>query len=119
VGRVHPPDIGAERQQIGYSPDRTVPAVHEIAFGVAATLVAILPLRAVLVPSSLPSLTRLDIAFGISVALLVALSVTWVIVWPQQTPAESPGRTQVTTTVTEGPPGNPNSAQPPIALSRR
>lgn len=79
---------------IEYSPDRTVPAVHEIAFGVAATLVAILPLRAVLVPSSLPNLTRLDIVFGIGIAFLVALSLAWVLVWSQRTPAEFPGRTE-------------------------
>jgi hypothetical protein len=45
---------------------------HEIIFGVAATLVAILPLRTVLVPSSLPGLTRLDIWFGLGIAGLVA-----------------------------------------------
>jgi hypothetical protein len=64
-----------------YRPERTVPAVYEIVFGVAAALVAILPLRAVLIPSSLPSLTRLDIFFGTGSALLVALSVTWIFVW--------------------------------------
>jgi hypothetical protein len=68
-------------------PDRKLPAVYEVAFGVAATLVAILPLRAVLVPSSLPSLTRLDIVFSTGVTLLVALSITWVFVWAK--PAEN------------------------------
>jgi hypothetical protein len=78
-----------------YSPAREVPAVYEIAFGVAATLVAILPLRAVLVPSSLPNLTRLDICFGTGAALLVALSVDWVFLWkrpenPQPSSEEHP-----------------------------
>lgn len=68
-----------------YVPARAAPAVHEIAFGVAATLVAILPLRAVLIPSSLPSLTRLDIVFSTGAALLVALSVSWVFVWKEET----------------------------------
>ena len=72
---------------IEYSPERTVPAVYEIVFGVAAALVAILPLRAVLIPAALPSLTRLDIFFGTGAALLVGLSVTWIFVWgPPQRP---------------------------------
>jgi hypothetical protein len=86
-----------------YSPERTVPAVYEIAFGVAATLVAILPLRAVLVPSSLPSLTRLDLVFGIGIALLVALSLTWVYVWSRPTPTESPEKAGATATTADGP----------------
>ncbi len=64
-----------------YVPERKIPAVYEIAFGVAAALVAILPLRAVLVPSSLPTLTRLDIVFSTGVTLLVALSLAWVFIW--------------------------------------
>lgn len=64
-----------------YTSERRLPAVYEVAFGVAATLVAILPLRAVLVPSSLPNLTRLDIVFSTGVTLLVALSLAWVFVW--------------------------------------
>ena len=64
-----------------YTPERKVPTVYEVAFGVAAALVAILPLRAVLVPSSLPTLTRLDIVFGLGTALLVALSLAWVFIW--------------------------------------
>lgn len=70
---------------IQYAPARAAPAVHEIAFGVAAALVAILPLRAVLIPSSLPSLTRLDIVFSMCAAFLVALSVSWVFVWKEET----------------------------------
>jgi hypothetical protein len=76
--------------RVHYSPERTVPSVHEIAFGVAATLVAILPLHMVLVPSSLPNLTQLDLFFGTGVALLVALSLTWVIIWSQREPAKAP-----------------------------
>jgi hypothetical protein len=70
---------------IQYAPARAAPTVHEIAFGVAAALVAILPLRAVLIPSSLPGLTRLDIVFSTGAALLVALSVSWVFVWKEET----------------------------------
>jgi hypothetical protein len=55
-----------------------VPEAHEVAFGVAATLVAILPLHTVLVPNSLPSPTRLDIYFGIGITLLVAVSILWI-----------------------------------------
>lgn len=67
-------------------PERKVPAVYEIAFGVAATLVAILPLRAVLIPSSLPSLTTLDTVFSTGIALLVALSLAWVFIWKSRLP---------------------------------
>ncbi|HUL24456.1 MAG TPA: hypothetical protein VLW44_01620 [Streptosporangiaceae bacterium] len=82
----------AAGKETSYSPAATAPAVYEIAFGVAAALVAILPLRAVLVPSSLPNLTRLDIVFSTGAALLVALSVVWVFVWKQQEVAESPAQ---------------------------
>ena len=54
----------------------------DVALGVAATVVAILPLRQVLVPSSLPGLTRLDIFFGLGISLLVALSIFIVIIIP-------------------------------------
>jgi hypothetical protein len=54
----------------------------DVALGVAATMVAILPLRLVLVPSTLPGLTRLDIIFGLGISLLVALSIFIVIIWP-------------------------------------
>ncbi|HUN36264.1 MAG TPA: hypothetical protein VMU95_30070 [Trebonia sp.] len=79
-------DVGG---RVEYSPERAVPNVHEIAFGVAATLVAILPLHMVLVPSSLPNLTQLDLFFGTGVALLVAGSLAWVIIWSQRKPAEA------------------------------
>jgi hypothetical protein len=100
---------------IEYSPERTVPAVYEIVFGVAAALVAILPLRAVLIPSSLPSLTRLDIFFGTGSALLVALSVTWIFAWgppPRRAPTpEKP--TNPTATVTRVERGAPEDAEAP------
>jgi hypothetical protein len=54
----------------------------DVALGVAATMVAILPLRQVLVPSSLPGLTRLDILFGLGISVLVALSIFIVIIIP-------------------------------------
>jgi hypothetical protein len=73
-----------------YIRQRNVPKAYEVAFGVAATMVAILPLRAVLVPSSLPSLTRLDLMFSTEVALLVALSIVWVITWPPASPGTRP-----------------------------
>lgn len=60
---------------------RSRPQAYEMAFGVAAALVAILPLRTVLVPSSLPGLTRLDIVFGIEAAVLVAGSILLAIIW--------------------------------------
>jgi hypothetical protein len=106
-------------ERLGFRPERKVPAVYEIAFGVAATLVAILPLRAVLVPSALPSLTRLDLVFGLGIASLVALSLTWVLVWSRPTPpesprkatpAESPGKTEGAATASNGPHGD--STQP-------
>src|SRR6266567_4360700 len=66
------------------------PRPFEVAFGVAATLVAILPLHAVLVPPSLPNTTRLDIYFGIGIAFLVASSVIWVIGTSADIPAQPP-----------------------------
>lgn len=79
------------RRKKDYEPDRKVPAVHEIAFGVGATLVAILPLRAVLIPSSLPSLTTLDTVFTTGIALLVALSLAWVFIWKSDVPPARSG----------------------------
>jgi hypothetical protein len=58
--------------------ERWVPGITDVAFGVAATMVAILPLRMVLVPNSLPGLTRLDILFGIEITFLVAASLLWI-----------------------------------------
>lgn len=58
---------------------KEIPKPYEVAFGVAATLVAILPLRSVLVPSTLPSPTRLDIFFGLGIIFLVVGSIIWVL----------------------------------------
>jgi hypothetical protein len=60
---------------------REDPDTNQIAFGVAATMIAILTLRSVLVPSAISDLTRIDFVFGTEVAALVALSVLWVNVW--------------------------------------
>jgi hypothetical protein len=79
-----------------YGLDQDPPEVHEIAFGVAAALVAILPLRAVLVPSSLPNLTRLDIVFSTEAALLVGLSLAWVLVWTEPKKNEKGSHQQAT-----------------------
>jgi hypothetical protein len=57
------------------------PKAYEVAFGVGATMVAILPLHAVLVPAALPGLTRLDIVFSTEIALLVGLSILAVAAW--------------------------------------
>jgi hypothetical protein len=58
----------------------------DAAFGLAAAMVAILPLHQVLVPSSIPGLTRLDLLFGLGICCLVAASILWVVVWlpPEQ-----------------------------------
>jgi hypothetical protein len=53
----------------------------DAAFGLAAALVAILPLHQVLIPSNIPDLTRLDVLFGVGICFLVAASVLWVVVW--------------------------------------
>ena len=60
-------------------PGREMPKHSEVAFGIVATLVAILPLRSVLVPSSLPSPTRLDIYIGLGAVFLVVSSIIWVV----------------------------------------
>jgi hypothetical protein len=65
-----------------------VPKHSEVAFGVAAALLAILPLRSVLVPSLLPIPTRLDLYLGLGAVGLVALSIVWVIFNP---PSNSDG----------------------------
>jgi hypothetical protein len=67
-----------QQKKSGKLPARSLPGATEVAFGVAATMVAILPLRAVLVPDSLPAPTRLDVVFGLQIALLVALSIIWI-----------------------------------------
>ena len=90
---------------VQYARKQDAPKLHEIAFGVAATIVAILPLRAVLVPSALSDrLTRLDIVFGTEVILLVALSIIWAI-WAPVRPSSDDCRP-------EPPPKSP-AAEPP------
>ncbi len=74
----------------GKLPARSLPGATEVAFGVAATMVAILPLRAVLVPDSLPAPTRLDVVFGLQIALLVALSLIWIKKTARWQPAPEP-----------------------------
>jgi hypothetical protein len=64
-----------------YRKGKWPPKAHELAFGVAATLVAILPLRTVLVPGTISGLTRLDIFFGIGIVFLVAGSIVLGVVW--------------------------------------
>ena len=53
----------------------------DAAFGLAAAMVAILPLRQVLVPNTIPGLTRLDLLFGLGICFLVMASILWVVVW--------------------------------------
>jgi hypothetical protein len=67
-------------------------------------LVATLRLRAVLVPSSLPNLARLDLVFGIGISLLVSLSLAWVTFWSQRVPPQAPKRMTMTMAVTRRPP---------------
>jgi hypothetical protein len=71
---------------------RTALEPADAAFGLAAAMVAILPLRQVLVPSTIPGLTRLDLLFGLGICTLVAASILWVAVWlpPEQEPADHP-----------------------------
>jgi hypothetical protein len=79
------------------------PKAHEVAFGIAATIVAILPLHAVLVPSAITSMTRLDIWFGFGISLLVVLSIIWMVVWASPATGHSTG---------EGVPGTPGKEVP-------
>lgn len=60
---------------------KPIPKPSDVAFGVVATLVAILPLRSVLVPPAITDLTRLDILFGLQAAALVGLSLILVVIW--------------------------------------
>lgn len=63
----------------------------DAAFGLAAAMVAILPLHQVLVPSTIPGLTRLDLLFGLGICFLVAASILWVVVWlPLRTDPDPP-----------------------------
>lgn len=93
----------------------------DAAFGLAAAMVAILPLHQVLVPSTIPGLTRLDLLFGLGICCLVAASILWVVVWlpllpyrrPKQDPASEDGHG---TTGNGGPSGAvPEVTQKPIA----
>ncbi len=67
----------------------------DAAFGLAAAMVAILPLHQVLVPGTIPGLTRLDLLFGLGICCLVAASILWVVVWlplrPYKPPKPGPG----------------------------
>ncbi len=74
-------------------PDGEMPKHSEVAFGIVATLVAILPLRSVLVPSSLPSPTRLDIYFGLGTVFLVASSIIWVVATSPRPPTVNQAQT--------------------------
>jgi hypothetical protein len=62
----------------------------DAAFGLAAAMVAILPLHQVLVPSTIPGLTRLDVLFGLGICFLVAASILWVVVWLPRPPYRRP-----------------------------
>lgn len=53
------------------------PRPHDIAFGFTAILLAILPLRQVLVPSAIPGLTLIDAIFGMEIILLALGAVAW------------------------------------------
>ena len=53
----------------------------DAAFGLAAALVAILPLHQVLIPGNIPGLTRLDVLFGLGICFLVGAGLLWVVVW--------------------------------------
>jgi len=62
----------------------------DAAFGLAAALVAILPLHQVLIPGNIPGLTRLDVLFGLGICFLVGAGLLWVVVWvPPGEPAET------------------------------
>ena len=63
----------------------------DAAFGLAAAMVAILPLRQVLVPNTIPGLTRLDLLFGLGICFLVMASILWVVVWRPHPAGEEAG----------------------------
>jgi hypothetical protein len=84
--------LGYLRQRSGTSPDPTT-----IGLGVVATIVAVLPLHAVLVPDSLPTPTRLDLFFGMGITVLVASTVVWL--WLRGG-HDKPGEPTVNETVT-------------------
>jgi hypothetical protein len=73
------------------------PAPHELLFGMAAILLALLPLRQVLVPAEIQSLTRVDAAFAAIIMLLLWAAIAWsvhrpaVVAGPAR--AQAPSRT--------------------------
>jgi len=88
------------------NPRRRKPEPYELAFGITAALVAILPLRSVLIPSSLPSPTRLDILFGIGTMFLVVSSIIWLIfstATPDQDGSQPKNRGSVSSATAEQP----------------
>jgi len=99
-----------------------VPEPYEVAFGVAATLVAILPLRSVLVPASLPSPTRLDIFFGLGTIFLVVGSIIWVLVRTERNldaaarghPSDSAGQSGVSSESWPSPESNGQASAPEL-----
>jgi hypothetical protein len=60
-------------------PDRArgAPAPHEMTFGLAAILLALLPLRQVLVPADIPGLTTVDAIFALEIGLLLSAALAW------------------------------------------
>jgi hypothetical protein len=79
------------KRQNSQHPAVEMPKHSEIAFGVAATLLAILPLRSVFVPASYPSPTRLDLWLGLGAVILVAFSIIWVVAAETAAQAEPTG----------------------------
>jgi hypothetical protein len=72
------------------------PAPHELLFGMAAILLALLPLRQVLVPAEIRSLTRVDAAFATIIMLLLWAAIAWTVLRPpvvaEPAPLQSPSR---------------------------
>lgn len=89
----------------------------DAAFGLAAAMVAILPLHQVLVPSTIPGLTRLDLLFGLGICCLVAASILWVVVWlpllPYRRPKQDPASVGADGHGTAGN-GGPSGAVPEV-----
>jgi hypothetical protein len=89
----------------------------DAAFGLAAAMVAILPLHQVLVPSTIPGLTRLDLLFGLGICCLVAASILWVVVWlpllPYRRPKQDPADARADGHGTTGT-GGPSGAVPEV-----
>ena len=70
------------------------PAPHELLFGMAAILLALLPLRQVLVPAEIRSLTRVDAAFATIIMLLLWAAIAWTVLRPpvvaESAPVQAP-----------------------------